>query len=190
MPLTQKFLLLFFAILFISLPLQAKDRWVLDRTLSSITFELPVLLANNVKGTFDNIEGLVEIDTENQKNNKAIFSVALDSIDMNYTKYKDLLLGSVFFDAKNFPIALVDTKKFTYKNEQETTLVVDLSIKGTTQKVPLQIEVYHLADEVVQIKTRLIFSRTAFSIGTGRWGSTAVLQDKATIQTNLFLFKE
>ena len=69
MPLTQKLLLLFFTILFISLSLQAKDRWVLDRTLSSITFELPVLLANNVKGTFDNIEGLVEIDTENQKNN-------------------------------------------------------------------------------------------------------------------------
>jgi polyisoprenoid-binding protein YceI len=105
-------------------------------------------------------------------------------------KYKDLLLGSIFFDTKNFPIALVDTNKFTYQNEQELNLEVELSIKGTTQKVPLQIEVHHLADEIVQVKTKLIFSRTAFGIGTGQWSSTAVLKDRATIQTNLFLFKE
>ena len=189
MILIQKLFLVFF-LLFIALPLQARDKWVLDTTLSSITFELPILLANNVKGTVTNIEGLVDIDTENNINTKAIFSVAVDSIDMNYMKYKDLLLGSIFFDTKNFPIALVDTNKFTYQNEQELNLEVELSIKGTTQKVPLQIEVHHLADEIVQIKTKLIFSRTAFDIGSGQWSSTAVLKDRATIQTNLFLFKE
>ena len=38
---------------------------------------------------------------------------------MNYLKYKDLLLSNIFFDAKNFPKAVVDTKKFSYKNETE-----------------------------------------------------------------------
>ena len=69
MILIQKLFLVFFLLL-IALPLQAKDKWVIDTTLSSITFELPILLANNVKGTFTNIEGLVEIDTENKINNK------------------------------------------------------------------------------------------------------------------------
>ena len=45
----------------------ASERWVVDKTLSIIEFELPVLFAKNVKGTFNSIDGYVEIDT-NTKN--------------------------------------------------------------------------------------------------------------------------
>ena len=41
---------------------------------------------------------------------------------MNYKKYKNLLLSDIFFDSYNFPVALVDTKKFSYKNENEFSL--------------------------------------------------------------------
>jgi len=181
------------SIIFFFIPiyiLNAKETWVLDKDLSTITFELPVFLAKNVKGEFKSIEGLIEIDVNEKKNNRAIFSVEIKSIDMNYKKYRNLLLGNIFFYEKKFPIALIDTKKFSYENEKQLEFFVELSIKGTTLDVPLKLEVKHLAEDLVQIIGTLNFSRTAYQIGIGKWSSTAILKDKAKITTNLFLFKE
>ena len=181
--------ILFF--LFFNSPITlAKETWKLDKNLSSINFELSVLFANNVKGTFKDIEGLVEIDLENNKNNKAIFSVTIDSIEMNYSKYKPLLLSDIFFDIDNFPIALVDTRKFSYKNEKKLIINAELIIKDKSKITPISLEVYHLTTELIQIKGKLTFSRTFFNIGTGIWSSKAILTDNANIFINLFLFKE
>ena len=78
-----------------------QKRWVLDKSLSTVEFELPVLFAKNVKGTFNTIEGFVELDVNQKENNKAIFYVEVNDIDMNYTKYKDLLLSNIFFDVQS-----------------------------------------------------------------------------------------
>jgi polyisoprenoid-binding protein YceI len=178
------------SIFFFSSSLFSKDIWILDKNLSSINFEIPVLLLDNVKGEFKTIEGLVKIDIENKENNKAIFSVEIDSLNMNYVKYKDLLLSSIFFDSLNYPIALLDTKKFLYKNEKILNLYVDLTIKGVTNNIPIEIEINHLAEELIQVKSKMKFSRKSFKIGSGKWSSTKILNDKVTIKTNLFLFRK
>ena len=181
---------MFFIYIVIFCNLNAKEIWVLDKKLSTINFELPILFANNVKGEFKEIEGIIEIDLIKKQNNKAIFTVNLNSIEMNYDKYKSLLLSEIFFNTSNFPVALIDTNKFSYDNDTKINLEVELKIKGKTRKVPLEIEVIHLTDELVQIKSALSFSRTSFKIGTGAWENTSILRDKALIQTNLFLFKK
>ena len=184
----------FFFILFLFLNFPnltcASERWVLDKTLSTIEFELPVLFAKNVKGTFNTMEGFVELDVSQKENNKAIFYVEINDLDMNYTKYKDLLLSNIFFDAKQFPKAVVDTKKFSYVNETNLELQVEITIKGKSEMVPLTINVKRLAEELVQIQSELTFSRTDFKIGIGKWKSTSVLKDKVKLKTNLFLFRE
>ena len=184
----------FFFILFIFFNLPnltyASERWLLDKTLSTIEFELPVLFAKNVKGTFNTMEGFVELDVNQKENNKAIFYVEINDLDMNYTKYKDLLLSNIFFDAKQFPKAVVDTKKFSYVNKTELELEAELTIKGKSEMVPLIINVKRLAEELVQIQSELTFSRTAFKIGIGKWKNTSILKDKIKIKTNLFLFGE
>ena len=182
---------LFFLLLYILPNLtHASERWVLDKTLSTVEFELPVLFAKNVKGTFNTIEGFIELDVNQKENNKAIFYVEVKDLDMNYTKYKDLLLSNIFFDARQFPKAVVDTKKFSYVNETELVFDVELTIKGKSELVPLKINVKRLAEELVQIQTELIFSRTTFEIGTGKWKNTSILKDKVKLSTNLFLFRE
>ena len=184
----------FFFILFIFFNLPnltyASERWILDKTLSTIEFELPVLFAKNVKGTFNTIEGFVELDVNQKKNNKAIFYVEINDLDMNYTKYKDLLLSNIFFDAKQFPKAVVDTKKFSYVNEKNLELQVEITIKGKSEMLPLTINVKRLAEELVQIQSELTFSRTDFKIGIGKWKNTSILKDKVILKINLFLFRE
>ena len=186
----NKFFLIFFLYFFFTSFVSASERWILDKNLSTIEFELPVFLAKNVKGNFKNIEGFVELDVDNKINNKAIFSVEIKDLDMNYIKYKDLLLGKIFFDAVKYPKGVIDTKKFSYSNEKEIKLEVELTIKGKSEIVPLIINVKRLADELVQIKSELTFSRTKFEIGIGQWSNTSILKDKVKIKTNLFLFKE
>ena len=180
-------------VLFFSIPISfsyASERWILDKSLSTIEFELPVLFAKNVKGNFNTIEGFVELDVSNRENNKAIFSVQIDDLEMNYVKYKDLLLSNIFFDTKKFPLAVIDTKKFSYDNENELKLDAELTLKGKSEMIPLVINVTRLAEELVQIQTEMIFSRTAFNIGIEKWQNTSILKDKVKLQTNLFLFKE
>ena len=182
---------LFFLLLFILPNLtHASERWVLDKSLSTVEFELPVLFAKNVKGKFNTIEGFIELDLNQKENNKAIFYVEVNDLDINYIKYKDLLLSNIFFDARQFPKAVVDTKKFSYVNETELAFDVELTIKGKSELVPLIINVKRLAEELVQIQTELIFSRTAFEIGIGNWKNTSILKDKVKLRTNLFLFRE
>jgi len=185
-----KFFLFIFLFISSSNITYASERWVLDKSLSTIEFELPVLFAKNVKGRFNTIEGFVELDVDQKENNKAIFYVEVNDIDMNYIKYKDLLLSNVFFDVQQFPKAVVDTKKFSYLNETELTLDVELTIKGKSEIVPLKLNVKRLAEELVQIQSELIFSRTAFEIGIGNWKNTSILKDKVKLSTNLFLFRE
>ena len=184
----------FFFILFLFLNLSnltyASDRWILDKELSTIEFKLPVLFAKNVKGSFNTMEGFIEIDVSQKENNKAIFYVEVNDLEMNYTKYKDLLLSNIFFDANQFPKAVVDTKKFSYVNETELELQVELTIKGKSAMVPLIINVKRLAEELVQIQSELTFSRTDYKIGIGKWKNTSILKDKVILKTNLFLFRE
>ena len=185
-----KFFLFLFLLNVIPSFSHAAERWILDKSLSTIEFELPVLFAKNVKGSFNTIDGFVELDLNQKENNKAIFYVEVNDLDMNYIKYKDLLLSNVFFDAQQFPKAVVDTKKFSYVNETEFSMDVELTIKGKSAIVPLVINVKRLAEELVQIQSELSFSRTAFEIGIGNWKNTTILKDKVKLSTNLFLFRE
>ena len=181
--------ILFFLIFFISNS-YAAEKWIIDKNLSSIKFELPVLFATNVKGEFKNIDGFVEIDLDNNKNNKALLSVEIESVESNYEKYRDLLLGPIFFDSTNYPIGVLDTKKFSYKDEKDLTLSIELSIKGTNKMVDTKLNIKRLTSDIVQILGLLEFSRTDFKIGTDSWSNTTILKDKIKIESNIFLIKE
>ncbi len=168
----------------------AKENWKIDKKISQITFEVPVLFATNVKGEFTKIDGFVELDLENKKNNKAIISVAINSLDINYKKYTNLLLSPIFLDMVSFPIAVIDTKKFYYDDENELKLNIELSIKGKSKIVETDLKINRLSTDIVEILGRLEFSRNDFDIGTGKWKNTSILKDNIIIHSKIFLFKD
>ena len=184
----------FFIIFLISLSYitnsYAKEKWIIDQSLSNISFEVPVLFATNVIGEFKNINGFVEIDIENKKNNKAIISVSIESVESNYEKYRELLLGPIFFDSATFPIALIDTKKFYYKNETDLILKMELTLKGKSKLIETNLNVIKFTNEIVQILANFEFSRKDFEIGTGSWRNTTILKDNIKIMSNIFLIRE
>ena len=169
----------------------ANDLWSIDKNISSIEFEVPVLFAKNVTGKFNTFDGFVSLDLSNQNNNKALINVSIDSLDINYKRYKELVLSEVFFDAKKFPFGLIDTNNFKFNFEDnKINLMGELTIKGKSQKIPIDIEVIKLANELVQVKSEMSFSRNEFNIGSGNWQNTSILKDEIKINANIFLFKE
>ena len=169
----------------------ANDLWTIDKNISSIEFEVPVLFANNVIGKFDVFDGFVSLDLSNQSNNKALVNVRIDSLDINYKRYKDLVLSEVFFDAKKYPLGLIDTNNFKFNYEDnKINLTGELTIKDKSQNIPIDIEIIKLASELVQVKSDVSFSRNDFDIGTGNWKNTTILKDEIKIKANIFLFKE
>ena len=184
------FLILLILCVGLSSKSSANEKWILDKNISSISFEVPVLFATNVIGKFENINGFVELDLKDKKNNKAILSVDIESLKLNYEKYMDLILGPVFFDSTKYPFGVLDTKKFAYNNEEKLNLDIELSIKGITKTIDTELIIINLTPDLVQIKGLLEFSRNDFNIGTGNWKNTAILKDKIIINSNLFLTKE
>ena len=184
------FLILLILCLGLSSKSSANEKWILDKNISSISFEVPVLFATNVIGKFENIDGFVELDLKDKKNNKAILSVDIESLKVNYKKYMDLILGPVFFNSTKYPFGVLDTKKFAYNNEEKLNLDIELSIKGITKTIDTELTIINLTSDLVQIKGLLEFSRNDFNIGTGNWKNTAILKDKIIINSNLFLMKE
>ena len=184
------FLILLILYLGLSSKSIANEKWILDKNISSISFEVPVLFATNVIGKFENIEGFVELDLKDKKNNKAILSVDIESLKVNYKKYMDLILGPVFFDSTQYPLGVLDTNKFSYNNEEKLSLNMELSIKGITKIIDTELTIINLTSDLVQIKGLLEFSRNDFNIGTGNWKNTTILKDNIIIKSNLFLMRD
>ena len=169
----------------------ASDLWNIDKNISSIEFEVPVLFAKNVIGIFNTFDGFVSLDLYNQNNNKALLNVDIKSLEFNYKKYKDLVLSEVFFDATRFPLGLIDTNNFKFNYEDnKISLIGELTVKGRSQKLPFDIEIIQLTSELVQVKSDISFSRNKFNIGTGKWKNTTILKDEIKIRANIFLYKE
>ena len=153
-----------------------KEKWIIDKKISKITFEVPVLFATNVIGEFTDFDGFVEIDLENKEKNKAIISVQINSIKINYEKYKDLILGPIFFNSNKYPIGVLDTKKFSYTDEVDLELNMELNIKGKSKTIKTQININRLTKDLVQIIGHFSFNRNDFKIGEGSWENTTILK--------------
>ena len=138
-----KFIFCILLVVFYSNNIAGKNIWTIDKKLSEIKFEVPILLGKKIKGQFKEFDGFVVFDSDNKGNSKALFSVQMNSIEFNYEKYKELLFSDVFFDEKKFPFAIIDAKKFALPTNSNTLLInVELQIKDIIRVIPLKSECY------------------------------------------------
>ena len=179
-----KYLFLF---LFLCTNSFALEKWIVNNKNSSINFSIPVLLAENVTGTFKKFNGFIEVD---RKNFEGVANITIDinSITTNYDlDYGDLIRSEVFFNISQFPKASIKTKDFLINKDNTAYAFATVNIKGNEKdfKIPLS---YNLQGTNKAIaKGAFAFKRTDFEIGTGLWSSTLVLKDEVTINVILSL---
>ncbi|WP_228235687.1 YceI family protein [Allomuricauda sp. M10] len=112
--------------------------WNLDPTHSELTFKVKHLMISNVKGSFTKFNA--KIEGEDFENAKITASVDADSIFTNNTDRDGHLKSADFFEVETFPVLKFESTSITKTDDGEYTLIGDLTIKGITKSVELDVE--------------------------------------------------
>ena len=119
----------------------ATKKWVVDPTHSEIQFKIKHLMITNVSGSFDKFDVSAETEDEDFMKAKISFGAEVDSISTGNEQRDGHLKGADFFDAANHPqITFVATKYENVDNDGSYELYGDLTIRGTTKNVKLDVE--------------------------------------------------
>ena len=119
----------------------ATKKWVVDPTHSEIQFKVKHLMITNVSGSFDKFDVSAETEDEDFMKAKISFSAEVDSISTGNEQRDGHLKSADFFDVANHPqITFVATKYENVDNDGSYELYGDLTIRGTTKNVKLDVE--------------------------------------------------
>jgi polyisoprenoid-binding protein YceI len=116
-------------------------KWVIDPMHSEVQFKVKHLVISTVTGFFKSFEGSVETSGDDFENAEISFKLDIDSIDTNQSQRDGHLKSPEFFDAAQYPeITFKSTSFKKTDDEEEYELVGDLTIKGVTKPVTLDVE--------------------------------------------------
>ncbi len=112
-----------------------KTTWKIDATHSEINFKVKHMMISTVTGSFDKFDGKVETTNDDFKNAKFTFSAKIDSINTNNLDRDNHLKSEDFFGAEKHP-----QLTFTSKSYDGNKMVGDITIKGTTKEITLDVD--------------------------------------------------
>lgn len=115
--------------------------WIIDSTHSEVQFKVKHLMISTVTGNFGTYEGCVETANEEDfAGAKVSFSADIDSISTGQEQRDGHLKSGDFFDAENFPKLTFASTSMEKIDDENYTIIGDLTIKGTTKEVILKAE--------------------------------------------------
>ena len=119
--------------------MEATTKWVLDPIHSEVQFKVKHLVISTVSGFFRKIKGTIMVENDDFNGGLIDFSLDADSIDTNHADRDQHLRGPEFFDAANYPQITFKSTSFKRKTGEEYELTGDLTLKGTTKQVSLDV---------------------------------------------------
>jgi polyisoprenoid-binding protein YceI len=114
-------------------------KWAIDPTHTEVQFKVKHLVISTVTGFFKKFSGSMESDGDDFDGAKVTFSLDVNSIDTNQADRDKHLKSADFFAADEHPT--VDFSGVMKKeNGSDYSLTGDLTIRGTTKRVKLDVE--------------------------------------------------
>ena len=113
--------------------------WAIDPSHSEVNFKVKHLVISTVTGAFHTFEGTVHTESEDFDGATASFSIDVDSVSTNSADRDGHLKSGDFFDAENHPKIVFENGKLS-KSGDDYTLAGDLTIRGVTKPVTLDVE--------------------------------------------------
>ena len=118
----------------------AKTKWVVDPTHSELGFKIKHLMITHVSGVFKQFEVTAETDNENFETASIQLSASMNSLTTHNEQRDEHLRNGDFFDTEKFPELTFKSGKVEKTGEDEFTVYGDLTMKGITKPVKLQVE--------------------------------------------------
>lgn len=117
-----------------------KTRWAIDPTHSEVHFKVRHLVISTVTGSFTKFEGHVDTSADDFSDAEVEFSADTASINTNHDDRDGHLKSPDFFDAFKYPKLTFSSKGFSRKGENSFVMKGDLTIKGVTREISLDVE--------------------------------------------------
>jgi polyisoprenoid-binding protein YceI len=114
--------------------------WVIDNVHSHVGFSVKHMMVTTVRGQFRQYRGTLRLDPKDFT--RSTFEGAIDvaSIDTGNADRDTHLRTNDFFDAPNHPTITFKSSRIEPKGEGEYTVHGDLTIRGVTKPIALDVE--------------------------------------------------
>lgn len=113
--------------------------WTIDTAHTQIEFSVRHMMISRVRGKFSKFNGEVVLDEQNPANTSVNIQVELASIDTNEPNRDNHLRSADFFDVENHPHMTFTSKRVEVLDSEHARLYGDLTIRGVTREVPLEV---------------------------------------------------
>jgi len=118
----------------------AQDTWQLDPPHSSAQFSVRHLGVSTVRGAFTKVSGSVVYDPANLNKSSIQATIDTASVDTRVDMRDNDLRSPRFFDAQKFPTITFQSKKIEAAGAGKLKVTGDLTIKGVTKEVVLDVD--------------------------------------------------
>ncbi|WP_299568855.1 YceI family protein [uncultured Pedobacter sp.] len=112
--------------------------WAIDPAHSEITFKVKHMMISNVKGEFKTFSG--KVDGEDFTTSKITVTIDAASIFTNDQQRDTHLKSADFFEVENYKELTFESISFTKVDEENYQLKGQLTIKGISKEVNLDVE--------------------------------------------------
>jgi polyisoprenoid-binding protein YceI len=169
----------------------------IDAAHSEITFKVKHLMITNVTGNFTSFDATLESEASDFSDAKISFSADVNSISTNNEQRDGHLKSDDFFGAETYPTLTFNSTSFKHLQNKNFELVGDLTIKGTTKSIVLNVEYTGtVTDPYGQVKSGFEINGTINRKDFGlTWGAVTeaggiVVSDEVKLHLNVQMIKQ
>lgn len=114
--------------------------WELDPAHTSVQFKVHHMKVSNVRGDFEKVSGNVTYDEDDISRSSADITIDANSINTRVGKRDKHLKSPDFLDAEKYPLLVFRSKRVERAGEGRIKITGDLTIRGVTREVVLDVE--------------------------------------------------
>ncbi|HZW38214.1 MAG TPA: YceI family protein [Ignavibacteriaceae bacterium] len=113
--------------------------WKIDAAHSEVNFKIKHLVVSTVTGHFEKFEAEIESDKDDFSDAQVRFEAEIKSINTKNEQRDQHLKSADFFDSENYPKMTFESKSVSSKSDYELEVVGDLTLRGVTKEVKLDV---------------------------------------------------
>jgi len=114
--------------------------WKLDPAHTGVHFKVRHLMVSNVRGEFEKVSGKIVYDEQDISRSSAEITIDAASINTRVAKRDDHLRSADFLDVAKHPHLVFRSTKVEKAGAGKLRMTGDLTIRGVTREVVLEIE--------------------------------------------------
>ncbi|MEZ4818711.1 MAG: YceI family protein [Bdellovibrionota bacterium] len=114
--------------------------YALDPVHSSVGFSVKHMMISKVHGSFEKFSGKLQYDKNHAEKSFAEATIEAASIHTRESQRDEHLRSPDFFDTGQYPTLTFKSRLFTDAGQGELKVMGDLTIKGVTKQVMLDVE--------------------------------------------------